>query len=99
MGSLSAQYSHSQGNWRLILMVMPEERGRLEGPLLETSLAALPGRSVVVLDYIPGVADERLIDLGFRPVDTFVWMGFNLDVELRERPSGSGDDSGGNQNG
>jgi ribosomal protein S18 acetylase RimI-like enzyme len=84
LGSLSARYLYSRGNWRLILMALPEERGRVEGPLVEAGLAALPRRSVVVLDYVPGKADERLINLGFHPKDTFVWMGLDLDSELRK---------------
>jgi ribosomal protein S18 acetylase RimI-like enzyme len=91
LGSLSARYLHPRGNWRLILMVSPEERGRLEGPLVAAGLAALPKRSMVVLDYAPGRADERLIDLGFHPKDTFVWMGMDLNAELRDRLSAGTD--------
>ncbi|HEY69533.1 MAG TPA: GNAT family N-acetyltransferase [Anaerolineae bacterium] len=84
LGSLSARFLHSRGNWRLILMALPEERGRVEGPMVAAGLAALPRRSVVVLDYAPGKADERFIELGFQPKDTFVWMGMDLDSELRK---------------
>jgi ribosomal protein S18 acetylase RimI-like enzyme len=99
LGSLSAHYAHSRGKWRLILMVTPEERGRLEKPLLEAGLAALPGRNVLTLDYAPNVVDGRLVELGFRPGDTFVWMGLNLGGELRKRSSGNGISSSENGDG
>ncbi len=87
IGSLSARYLHPRGNWRLLLMVPPEERGRVEGPLVAAGLAALPRRSAVVLDYAPGEADQRFDELGFRAKDTFVWMGRDLDLEPRKRLS------------
>lgn len=76
--SLSARYLRHRSCWRLILMVAPEARGRVEGPMLATCLARLPGRDPAVLDYAAGVAEDQITSLGFSTNAAFTWMGLDL---------------------
>ncbi len=77
--SLSARYLRQRGYWRLVLIVAPEVRGQVEGPMLATCLADLPRLQGAVLDYVDGIAIDPIRDLGFLSKDSFTWMGIDLD--------------------
>ncbi len=79
LASLTTRYLRHRGYWRLILMVTPEARGRVEGPMLATCLARLPGQEGAMLDYAAGAAEDQIKSLYFHTNDTFTWMGFDLE--------------------
>lgn len=76
--SLTARYLRQRNYWRLALIVSPEARGRVEGPMLATCLAHLPRLQGVVLDYPEGIAIDQISDLGFHSKESFTWMGIDL---------------------
>jgi GNAT superfamily N-acetyltransferase len=77
--SLNARYLHQRSYWRLVLVVAPEERGQVEGPMLATCLANLPRLQGALLDYADGIAIDPIRDLGFHSKESFTWMGVELD--------------------
>lgn len=79
VASVSARYLRQRGYWRLVLIVAPEVRGHVEGPLLATCLADLPRLQGTVLDYADGIAIDPIRDLGFLSKESFTWMGIDLD--------------------
>ncbi len=78
LASLSARYLRQRSCWRLILVVAPEARGRVEGPMLATCLARLPGQDPAMLDYAAGAAEGQIMSLDFYANAAFTWMGFDL---------------------
>jgi len=78
LASLTARYLRQHRYWRLIMVVAPEARGRVEGPLLATALSRLPGQDAAVLDYAAGAAEDQISNLDFHHKDTFTWMGFDI---------------------
>ena len=67
-----------RGSWRLILVVEPQARGRVEVGLLARALDDLTPSNHVVLDYPAGLAVEELRELGFQPERTLTWMAFDM---------------------
>jgi len=78
VASASARYLRQRGCWRLVLVVTPEARGQVEGPMLATCLANLPRLQGAVLDYEDGIAVDPIRDLGFHSKESFTWMGIEL---------------------
>jgi ribosomal protein S18 acetylase RimI-like enzyme len=74
LGSLSARRRLEKGNWRFILIVQPEARGRVEADLLALALTELSTHGSIVLDYPAGVAEASLESFGFYPERTLTWM-------------------------
>jgi GNAT superfamily N-acetyltransferase len=79
LGTLTARSHIENRKLRLILVVEPDRRGELEGPLLCAGLKALQGKQkILLLDYPVGMADEDLRDLGFNSQRTLTWMSKDL---------------------
>jgi len=75
LGSLTARQSTERAALRLILLVDPELRGKIEGSLIGAALQSLSHRKVqLTLDYSAGLADLELEALGFQPQRTLTWM-------------------------
>ena len=74
IGSLSARRRLEKGNWRFILIVQPEARGRVEAGLLALALTELSTQGSIVLEYPAGVAEAPLESFGFHPTRTLTWM-------------------------
>ena len=79
MGSLTARQSTERSALRLILMVSPEMRGKVEASLIYCALKSRSNRRVrYILDYPAGVAEEDLKALGFQTQRTLTWMSKDL---------------------
>lgn len=75
VGSLTARYSADRASLRFILVVDPEVRGEIEGPLISAGLMANAHRRVqIVIDYPTGYAQQAFQDLGFQDQRTLTWM-------------------------
>jgi len=75
MGSLTAQRSAERTSLRLLLLVDPELRGKIEAPLLRAAMQSLSNRKVqLTLDYPAGVAELELEALRFQSQRTLTWM-------------------------
>lgn len=75
MGSLSVRYRAIQGQWRMVLLVDPDMRGRIEKHLINAALNRLSaGKREMILDYPAGIAEQDLRDLGFERKRTLTWM-------------------------
>jgi len=78
LASLVARRGIERGSWRLILVVEPQARGRVEVGLLARALDDLTPSNHVVLDYPAGLAVVELRELGFQPERTLTWMAFDM---------------------
>jgi GNAT superfamily N-acetyltransferase len=79
MGSLTTRQSTERSTLRLILMVSPEMRGKIETSLITCALKSRPNRRIqYILDYPAGVAEENLKTLGFQAQRTLTWMSKEL---------------------
>jgi len=79
LGSLSARGSARENDWRIILIVDEAAYGRIERPLISTSLMTITNkRRRVILDYPTGVAEQELKELGFQPQRSLMWMKLDL---------------------
>ena len=75
MGSISVRQGTERTTLRMILLVDPEVRGKIEGSLVQAALQSLSHRKVqLILDYPAGVAQSELEALGFQPQRTLTWM-------------------------
>jgi len=83
LASLTARRGMGRGGWRLILVVEPRARGRVEASLLARGLDDLALSDHMVLDYPAGLAVEELQELGFRPERTLTWMAVDLSDRIR----------------
>ncbi|HKZ55928.1 MAG TPA: GNAT family N-acetyltransferase [Anaerolineales bacterium] len=83
LGSLTARSGREQGGWRLLLIVEPEARGTVEGPLLSLALRDLPGPVADArLDYPAGLSENALRAHGFVPEHTLTWMAVEFEDEV-----------------
>ena len=82
LASLVARRGIERGSWRLILVVEPQARGRVEVGLLARALDDLTPSNHVVLDYPAGLAVVELRELGFQPERTLTWMAFDMSNNL-----------------
>lgn len=79
-GSLSLRLSSQPGVWRIVLVVEPELRGKIESPLLGAALESYrDAQWGYLLDYPHGVAEETLRALGFRAQRTLTWMSRSIE--------------------
>ena len=78
LASLVARRGIERGSWRLILVVEPQARGRVEVGLLARVLDDLTPSNHIVLDYPAGLAVVELRELGFQPERTLTWMAFDM---------------------
>ncbi len=86
LGSLSLRWSPEIDVWRMLLVVDPKAQGKIEGDLLVCGLADLPiRRGRIELEYPSGVAENQLIDLGFKKKRCLTWMK----CELKNRDGSS----------
>jgi ribosomal protein S18 acetylase RimI-like enzyme len=84
IGSLSLQYGVQPHSYRIILLVVPEYRGKLETRLLSRAFEALPLETAyLVLEYPAASSDEVFHIFGFRRERTLTWMQIQLG-EVRE---------------
>ncbi|OGO16419.1 MAG: hypothetical protein A2Z14_08850 [Chloroflexi bacterium RBG_16_48_8] len=75
LGSLTTRYSTERSTLRFLLVVDPEARGEVEGPLVSAGLMAFAQRkSRIVMDYPAGIAVQELQSLGFEAERTLTWM-------------------------
>lgn len=75
LASVTARVSVDRYTWRILLLVDPVARGKVEGRLLAQTLAELPrGHWIATLDYPAGLAVDDLQELGFRPEHELTWM-------------------------
>jgi hypothetical protein len=75
VASLSARRAVDALAWRLILIVEPSWRGRVEAPLLACAAGQLtPNLGRAVIDYPVDEADGPLRELAFNPRRTLTWM-------------------------
>jgi ribosomal protein S18 acetylase RimI-like enzyme len=85
LGSLTLRRSNQPGGWRIILVVEPESRGRLEAPLLAAGLEAFQESAWgFVLDYPHDAAGELLHELGFRAQRTLTWMATSVEGQVNQ---------------
>ena len=75
LGSLSARHQMEEWRWNLVLVVQPEARGRIEGPLLAAAAQDLGAQGArIVFDYPSGPADALLTAWGYKAKRTLTWM-------------------------
>jgi ribosomal protein S18 acetylase RimI-like enzyme len=84
IAGLTAQPDWNPATWRLILVVRPEGRGRVEADLLGRALADAVDEHGALLDYTAGAAVESLQALGFRAERTLAWMRLDLAPDSRQ---------------
>jgi GNAT superfamily N-acetyltransferase len=74
-GWVTARRTGDVGDWRLVLLVEPDGRGKGEGPLLRRAVAELEGRARRIVVELPaGTGEEELTALGFIAERTLSWM-------------------------
>jgi ribosomal protein S18 acetylase RimI-like enzyme len=75
IGSSSLRYSSQPGILRILLVVEPEFRGKIEAALLSAAMKGLQhSQWGFLLEYPQGAADEILREVGFRAQRTLTWM-------------------------
>ena len=85
-GSVSLRHSSQPGVWRIVLIVEPEYRGRIEASLLSAALESYRDTQWgYLLEYPHDAAEEALRELGFRARRTLTWMSRSIDrVDFEE---------------
>lgn len=82
VGSISTYLDTSRVGLRLVMMVPPARRGSLEGALLSAVMEGGNAEQVAMsLDYEMGIANESLLEMGFRPEHSLTWMRLRLDED------------------
>jgi ribosomal protein S18 acetylase RimI-like enzyme len=82
LGTVSARFRATQGQWRIMLAVDPEMRGSIEKHLVNAVLNELSaGKREMILDYPAGIAEKDLHDLGFRAKRTLTWMALRKSAQ------------------
>ncbi len=80
VGSVSTYLDTSRAGLRLVMMIAPAKRGSIEGQLLATALEGANAEHVAMsLDYEMGIADESLLEMGFRSEHSLTWMRARFD--------------------
>lgn len=79
IGSITAHSNVERGGWRLFMITAEAGRDRIEARLLGCCLSQLPVKNAkITLEYLDGVADVQIRDLGFSPVRSLTWMELGL---------------------
>lgn len=79
IGSVTAYPNVERGGWRLFMITAETGRDRIEARLLGCCISQLPAMNAnLVLEYLDGVADAQIRDLGFSPVRNLTWMTLEL---------------------
>ncbi len=79
IGCVTAHPNVEHGGWRLFMITDEAGRDRIEARLLACCLSQLPVKNAnLVLEYLDGVADRQIRDLGFSPVRSLTWMELDL---------------------
>ena len=79
IGSVTAYPYVERGGWRLFMITAEAGRDRIEAQLLRSCLSQLPVKNAqLILEYIDGVADAQIRDLGLFPVRSLTWMELEL---------------------
>ncbi len=79
LGFVTLRWALDPGTLRMILVVEPDNRGRIEKALISTAVQSLGlSRDLIILDYPTGFATETLKALGFSERRNLVWMRLNL---------------------
>jgi ribosomal protein S18 acetylase RimI-like enzyme len=79
IGSVTAHPNVERGGWRLFMITSEAGRDRIEGCLLACCLSQLPVNNAnLVLEYLDGVADKQILELGFSPGRSLTWMALEL---------------------
>lgn len=88
LASLAALPRYVHDEWRLLLAVEPEGRGRVEEGLIRQAMRELPQQARLLLEYPAGQCDDLLSALGYLPGRCLTWM--RLDLLASTAASGSG---------
>jgi GNAT superfamily N-acetyltransferase len=79
VGSLSLRWSPEIDAWRMLLVVDPKVRGKVERDLLVSGLSELPiRRAKIEMEYPSGIAEDQLTELGFTQKRRLTWMECKL---------------------
>jgi len=80
VGAVSIRPEIEHRLWRLMMVVEPEWRGKVEGSLLNIATQeASPFAGSFILDYPSDVAREEFQRLGFKATRELTWMGMRLE--------------------
>ena len=75
LGSLTLRHSNQPGVWRVVLVVEPEHRGRIEAALLAAAMDNFRNSQWgYLLEYPHDAAKQMLRDIGFKSQRTLTWM-------------------------
>ena len=79
LGSASYRWGFEPGHVRMILLVEPESRGKIEESLLRVAMHSLqPYGDSIVVDYPTDAAEQSFIKVGLREKRRLVWMSRTL---------------------